>query len=108
MAILTSVISAVYYLSVIKQIFFDGHEYKLNESFENTILQGTVTSSLIDNSSYESNNVEDIKFKIYNVILSSSLTITTSILTLILLLFMFTAQESLRMANILALIIFNP
>ena len=29
-AILTSVISAVYYLNIIKQIFFDKSEYKVN------------------------------------------------------------------------------
>ena len=29
-AILTSVISAVYYLNIIKQIFFDKSEYKIN------------------------------------------------------------------------------
>ena len=29
-AILTSVISAVYYLNIIKQIFFDKPEYKIN------------------------------------------------------------------------------
>ena len=29
-AILTSVISAVYYLNIIKQIFFDKSDYKIN------------------------------------------------------------------------------
>ena len=29
-AILTSVISAVYYLNIIKQVFFDKSEYKIN------------------------------------------------------------------------------
>ena len=32
-AILTSVISAVYYLNVIKQVYFDKHEYKLKPDF---------------------------------------------------------------------------
>jgi NADH-ubiquinone oxidoreductase chain 2 len=39
--------------------------------------------------------------------LSSSLTITISVLTLIILLFIFIPQEWLSMANILALILFN-
>ena len=34
-AILTSVISAVYYLNIIKQIFFDKPEYKVNPELEN-------------------------------------------------------------------------
>ena len=33
-AILTSVISAVYYLSVIKQIFFDKNAYRLNDELQ--------------------------------------------------------------------------
>jgi NADH-ubiquinone oxidoreductase chain 2 len=40
-------------------------------------------------------------------VLSSSLTITISILTLIILLFIFIPREWLSIANILALIIFN-
>jgi NADH-ubiquinone oxidoreductase chain 2 len=40
--------------------------------------------------------------------LSSSLTTTISILTMIILLFIFIPEEWLSMANILALIVFNP
>lgn len=99
-AILTSVISAVYYLSVIKQIFFDEHEYKLNQEFEHLTLQGTITTPL--------NNKNNITFNLEAITLSSFLTITVSILTLTLLLFIFIPQEWLSMANILALIMFNP
>lgn len=98
-AILTSVISAVYYLNVIKQIFFDEHIYELNQDFENTVLHGTITNK---------NNIYEIGFKANDLTLSSSLTITISILTLILLLFIFTPKNWLSMANILALIMFNP
>ena len=41
-AILTSVISAVYYLGIIKQVFFDKPEYKLNPALENVSLHGNV------------------------------------------------------------------
>ena len=102
-AILTSVISAVYYLGVIKQIFFDEHEYKLNQDLQDTKFKGSIVSSINDQG-----NVGTFSFNINNIVLSSSLTITTSILTLTLLLFIFTPQESLSMANILALILFNP
>ena len=108
-AILTSVISAVYYLGVIKQIFFDEHEYKLNQDLQDTKFKASVVSSI----NYEllrkyGINVDRFSFNINNIVLSSSLTITISILTLTLLLFIFTPQESLSMANILALILFNP
>ena len=44
----------------------------------------------------------------YNIYLSTSLCLTISILTLILLLFITKSNEFLSVANILALIIFNP
>jgi NADH-ubiquinone oxidoreductase chain 2 len=99
-AILTSVISAVYYLNIIKQVFFDKPEYTVNPALENMDMHATVTR----------NNVltEKLTFKYDSIILSSSLTITISILTLVILLFMFMPQEWLSMANILALILFNP
>ena len=105
-AILTSVISAVYYLGVIKQIFFDEHEYKLNQDLQDIKFKGSVVSSI--NYELQRINVDRFSFNINNIVLSSSLTITISILTLTLLLFIFTPQESLSMANILALILFNP
>ena len=105
-AILTSVISAVYYLAVIKQIFFDKHEYKLNQDLQDTKFEGSVVSSI--NDEMRSINVDTFSFNINNIVLSSSLTITISILTLTLLLFMFIPQECLRMGSVLALILFNP
>jgi NADH-ubiquinone oxidoreductase chain 2 len=99
-AILTSVISAVYYLNIIKQIFFDKSEYKINPILENMDMQGNISKNNII--------LEKITFKYNNIILSSSLTISISVLTLIILLFIFVPQEWLSMANILALMIFNP
>jgi NADH-ubiquinone oxidoreductase chain 2 len=99
-AILTSVISAVYYLNIIKQVFFDKPEYTVNPALENIDMFGTISS----------NNVisKKITFKYNSIILSSSLTITISILTLVILLFILKPQQWLSMANILALILFNP
>jgi NADH-ubiquinone oxidoreductase chain 2 len=99
-AILTSVISAVYYLNIIKQIFYDKSEYTLNPDLLNIDLHGNITKNNI--------LVEKLRFNTNNIVLSSSLTITISVLTLIILLFIFIPQEWLSMANILALIIFNP
>ena len=102
-AILTSVISAVYYLGVIKQIFFDKHEYKLNQNLQDTKFIGSIMSSINNEG-----NIDTFSFNINSIVLSSSLAITISILTLILLLFMFTPQESINITNILVLIMFNP
>jgi len=93
-AILTSVIGAVYYLGIIKQIFFNKSNYKLKVIF----------------TEYFSNKKDLNLFysKDNNFIsLSSYLTFTISILTLIITLFIFMPQEWLSMANILALLFFN-
>jgi NADH-ubiquinone oxidoreductase chain 2 len=100
-AILTSVISAVYYLAVIKQIFFEKNEYMLNPVLKDLKFTGLV--KYLSNKSLE----ENITFTIHNIVLSNYLTITISSLTLLLVLFVFTPQETLSMANILALILFN-
>ena len=101
-AILTSVISAVYYLGVIKQIFFDKHEYKLNQELEKTKFKASDVSSINYN-----DNVDTLSFKIDNIVLSSSLTVTISILTLTLLFFIFIPSISIKITSILVLIMFN-
>jgi NADH-ubiquinone oxidoreductase chain 2 len=97
--ILTSVISAVYYLNIVKQVFFDKPEYKINPEIENINLHGSIIKNNL--------LIKKLTFKLNNIVLSSTLTITISILTLIVVLFIFTPQEWLSMANILALILFN-
>jgi len=84
-AILTSVISAVYYLSVIKQIFFDEPEYITNPEFKDLTLYGNILNKTMLN--------KQVTFKVDNIVLASSLTITISTLTLIILLFIFNPQE---------------
>ena len=98
-AILTSVISAVYYLNIVKEIFFDKPEYKINPYISDLDMHASITKNNV--------LIKDISFKYNNITLSSHLTITISILTLIILLFIFMPQESLSMSNILALILFN-
>jgi len=84
-AILTSVISGVYYLNIIKQIFFDAPEHTINPETANLTLHGNI----IQNNKL----VQKITFKANSIILSSYLTITISVLTLIILLFIFVPQE---------------
>ena len=102
-AILTSVISAVYYLNIIKQVFFDKCEYKLNPELENINIHGSIFSNNI----FSLKKIKTLTFKSNSIILSSPLTITISVLTLTILFFIFIPQEWLDLANILALILFN-
>jgi NADH-ubiquinone oxidoreductase chain 2 len=83
--ILTSVISAVYYLNVIKQIFFDKPEYKINPELGGINIHANILK--------KNTLIKNLKFKLNSVVLSSSLTITISILTLIILLFIFIPRE---------------
>jgi NADH-ubiquinone oxidoreductase chain 2 len=85
-AILTSVIGAVYYLNIIKEIFFYSSEYKINPLIKNLNLNGTI---------YNNSNkiIKSISFSSKNVKISSPMTITISIITLIILLFMFMNKE---------------
>jgi NADH-ubiquinone oxidoreductase chain 2 len=78
-AILTSVISAVYYLTLIKEMFFYSSEYK-----ENTFLLSKLPK-------FNSNNLENTGS--HNIIISSPFAFTISIITLIILLFIFVNKE---------------
>ena len=100
-AILTSVISAVYYLAVIKQIFFENNEYMLNLALKDLEFSGIIKNI------YKKHKENRITFTAHNIVLSNYLTITVSSLTLLLVMFVFTPQETLSMANLLALILFN-
>nr|YP_010982491.1 NADH dehydrogenase subunit 2 [Acrocalymma vagum]WOH21448.1 NADH dehydrogenase subunit 2 [Acrocalymma vagum] len=98
-AILTSVISAVYYLTIIKQIFFDKPDYDFNSELNNFDADGLITE--------KNTIISKVTIKINNIVLSSSLGLSISIITLLITLFIFVPEELLRVANILALILFN-
>jgi NADH-ubiquinone oxidoreductase chain 2 len=76
-AILTSVISAVYYLVIIKNIFFDTNDYKLNSSLENN-----------------------------KISISSSLSNTIAFITMIILLFILIPKEFFNLSNIISLMLY--
>ena len=135
-AILTSVISAVYYLVVIKQIFFDKPEEEFNTELKhylNTsgyilpnskynqkeLLNVTYSSDEIEHRYEEGKHLpklniksisksnESVDFKINNIVLSSSLTLITSCLTLIITGFMLNPAQLINLSSILAIILFN-
>jgi NADH-ubiquinone oxidoreductase chain 2 len=84
-AILTSVISACYYLAVVKQIFFDKSDYVINPVIQKISLKANIVrnTKIYDN----------ISIKADNITLSSSLSSVISVLTLVILLFIFIPQE---------------
>ncbi len=98
-AVITSVISTVYYLNIVKIMFFDLYSYKFIG-----LLNLKIPAQIIKNN----NIVDTIYFKSYHISLSNSLSITISILTLIILLFMFIPDQWLHMSNILSIILLSP
>lgn len=87
LAILTSVISAGYYLYIIKQMFFHKTDYIKNVN--------------VKSPNYEIKIEQD-----KNIIISNYLTISISILTLFILLFMLSPSECLNITCILVLTLF--
>jgi NADH-ubiquinone oxidoreductase chain 2 len=99
-AILTSVVGGVYYLNVIKEIFFFKPEYRLN-----SILKDNKFLSYV----YSKNNnlVKNLEFNHNNITISSPISITIAGITLIILLFMLMNKEWLSMGTILVQILFS-
>jgi NADH-ubiquinone oxidoreductase chain 2 len=87
--ILTSVVGAVYYLGIIKVIFFDECDYSIKQNLDSS----TEISLNIPNvnSSLDNNNVKSSSLTY--LVLSSSLSITISGITLVILLFILSPQE---------------
>jgi NADH-ubiquinone oxidoreductase chain 2 len=100
-AILTSVIGAIYYLNIIKEIFFYSPQYK--ENLLSTSLNGAIYST----NSNKDDLIKHFTFKYKNIVMSSPMAITISIITLIILLFIFTNKEWLSMGTILVQVLFN-
>ncbi len=99
-AILTSVVGGIYYLGIIKEIFFTKPDYKVNTLLENLTLKGNVLDS-------NKNVVRSVDFKYNNIAISSPIAFVISTITLVLLLFIFINKEWLSMGTILVQVLFN-
>lgn len=99
-AIFTSVIGAVYYLNIIKEMFFFSPEYVINPLFKDLILNGNIFNR-------KNKVIKHVAFNYKNISISSPMAITISIITLIILLFIFMNKEWLSMGAILVQILFN-
>ena len=98
-AILTSVVGSVYYLNVIKEIFFYTPEYKINSLLKDKKLSGYIYNNNV--------LVKNLEFKYNNIVMSSPISITISSITLVILLFILMNQEWLSMGTILVQVLFN-
>jgi NADH-ubiquinone oxidoreductase chain 2 len=85
-AILTSVIGGVYYLNLIKEIYFYKPEYKLNSILKENKFLGHI---------YDNNNVKikDLEFKYNNITISSPISVTIASITMVILLFILMNKE---------------
>jgi len=84
-AILTSVIGGIYYLTIIKEMFFSKSDYKVNTLLENFTLKGNVSNN--------NTNIKSVEYNYKNIVLSSPISFVISILTLTILLFLFMNKE---------------
>jgi NADH-ubiquinone oxidoreductase chain 2 len=80
-AILTSVIGGIYYLSIVKEMFFSPSDYKINTLLENLNIKGTIMNN--------KKKVKDVEFNYNNITLTSPISFVISNITLIILLFIF-------------------
>lgn len=99
-AILTSVVGAIYYLGIVKEMFFSLPEYKINPLLENLILKGNILNK-------NKEVVKKIEFNYNNIALSSPITFVISVITMVILLFLFINKEWLSMGTILVQVLFN-
>jgi NADH-ubiquinone oxidoreductase chain 2 len=99
-AILTSVVGGVYYLGIVKEIFFTKPDYKVNTLLENLTLKGNVLDS-------NRNVVRSVNFKYNSIAISSPIAFVISTITLVILSFIFINKEWLSMGTILVQILFN-
>ena len=105
-AILTSVIGAGYYLSLIKQIFFFKDDYKINPSVKNLNLVAYINPASFSSNKDTSNGLK-VEFNPSNITINSALSSTISVLTLLLILFIYIPGEWFNIVSILSLILFK-
>jgi NADH-ubiquinone oxidoreductase chain 2 len=104
-AILTSVIGGVYYLGIVKEMFFSLPEYKINPLLENLKLKGNVLEGATVG--VDQKVIQKLNFNYKNIAISSPISFVISTITLVILLFLFMNKEWLSMGTILVQILFN-
>jgi NADH-ubiquinone oxidoreductase chain 2 len=92
-AILTSVIGGVYYLGIVKEMFFSLPEYKINPLLENLVLKGNVLAVTYSNNNKVVKDSLPTNFNYKNIAISSPISFVISTITLVILLFLFINKE---------------
>jgi NADH-ubiquinone oxidoreductase chain 2 len=94
-AIVTSVISAVYYLNIIKETFFYSSEYKKNIPLIKILgnIYFNFKSLTINSKEAKKYKIEKENIELSNIIITSPIAFTISTITLIILLFIFMNKE---------------
>jgi len=114
-AILTSVIGAAYYLSLIKEIFFFKHDYVINpviyKEGSYMVLKGYITylfSFLPSSKNISTKQANSqVEFSPNDIKLSSSLSSVISVITLLLVAFIYVPSEWFNVVSILSLSLFK-
>ena len=101
-AILTSVIGGVYYLNIVKETFFFKRENTFIDPYFEHYYE--ISGSLQNGSGKE---IKKISVDYPNIVLSSPIAFTISVITLMILLFIFINNEWLSMGTILVQILFD-
>jgi NADH-ubiquinone oxidoreductase chain 2 len=97
-AILTSVIGGVYYLGIVKEMFFSLPEYKINPLLENLVLKGNILNASgagghTSSAHTDKKVIKKIDFNYKNIAISSPISFVISTITLVILLFLFMNKE---------------
>src|ERR1700751_2186217 len=92
-AILTSVIGGVYYLGIVKEMFFSLPEYKINPLLENLALKGNILNASGTGLHTDKKVIKKIDFNYKNIAISSPISFVISTITLVILLFLFMNKE---------------
>jgi len=90
-AIITSVIGAVYYLNVIKEIYFNRPEHEPNPILNKS--DSTLKGIILSRSAKKNVLIRSVILKGRNIFISSPFSITISIITNVILLFIFMNKE---------------
>ena len=106
-AILTSVIAGVYYLNIVKETFFYKPEHSLLGNSAHCVDAGAEISGFKLDSDKSNKEIRKVAVEYNKIVLSSPIAFTISIITLIILLFMFINNEWLSMGTILVQILFD-
>ena len=117
-AIITSVIGAAYYLNLVKQIFFYKSDYETNSSMDDITLTAHIVNHNITMSSESKEksdrqkvitreNKTSVDFKPNNITINSALSNAISVMTLLLLLFMFIPEEWFNIVSVIAMTLYK-